>query len=124
MTKLLVLYYDNSDLLFLKEVKNTPGFEDIRIITHSLKEFCEGKREDNYDIAIALMRGISEDETILTADVDKFIQWYGTAPVITWFLLMDDVEFLMEQIKEVNRQSMICLGETGNEGVELKDAIK
>ena len=69
MTKLLVLYYDNSDLLFLKEVKNTPGFEDIKIITHSLKEFCEGKREDSYDITIALMRGISEDETILSSDL-------------------------------------------------------
>ena len=96
MTKLLVLYYDNSDLLFLKEVKNTPGFEDIKIITHSLKEFCEGKREDSYDITIALMRGISEDETILSSDIDSFIKWYGTSPVITWFLLMDDVEFLME----------------------------
>ena len=124
MTKLLVLYYDNSDLLFLKEVKNTPGFEDITIKTHSLKEFGEGKREDNYDIAIALMRGISSDETIPSSDVEKLISWYGTTPVITWFLLMDDVEYIMEQIKEVNPKSMVCLGETGNEGVELKDAIK
>lgn len=96
MTTLLVLYYDNSDLLFLREIKNTPGFEDITIVTHSLKQFCEGKRENNYDIAIALMRGISEDETIATSDIDRFIEWYGTTPVITWFLLMDDVEFLME----------------------------
>jgi hypothetical protein len=57
--KVLIVYFNDLQLTNLKTLQELPAFEDITIAYSSIHDFGQGTKEDDYDIVIGLLRGIS-----------------------------------------------------------------
>lgn len=106
--KVLIVYFNDLQLAKLKALQDLPAFEDVTIAYSSIHDFGQGAKEDDYDIVVGLLRGISQYKLIDLDIQDSFFLWYGTSAVITWFLSSEDIEEgLLEQVKEINNKCAV-----------------
>ena len=79
-----------------------------------IQDYLEGNAPIlNYDFVIGLVRGVTDAETkypcLTSENIEKVILNYGSCLVCTWVLSMEDLDSLMELVKQVNPKCVVSL---------------